>query len=299
MKRRFLKVLGVIFILFLLIQLIPPKKVTDYNPYMIKNTGRPLVIAHGGAKVLYPENTMVAFDGSADMDVDMLEMDVRITKDGILVTHHDLTIDRMSDGEGKVSQYTYDELLKFNFGHDFVDLKGDYPYRESPVLLPKLEDVFKKHGNFPMVVEIKDDGDLGIKASQELKRLIYEYNMDDKIIIASFNDDVLKYFKEITNDSILTSTANDESGTFVKLNIAFLDLFYFGNDEAIQIPLEHSGVALDKKRLINSAQRRNMVVHYWTINDPEEMKHLIELGADGIITDRPDLMQNVLKEMGY
>ena len=65
------------------------------------------------------------------------------------------------------------------------------------------------------------------------------------------------------------------------------------------IPTKNSGINLASKRVINSAHRRNMAVHYWTINDKEEMKHLVELGADGLITDRPDLMKEVLREMGF
>src|SRR6056297_1293931 len=103
-----------VLLLFVLPSCVPEQDFLPENPYMIEEGGRPWVIAHGGAKQLWPENTMPAFEGSAQLGVDMLEIDMKITKDEVLVCHHDNTIDRMSDGEGELGDFTYEELLAFN-----------------------------------------------------------------------------------------------------------------------------------------------------------------------------------------
>jgi len=114
------------------------------------------VIAHGGSKQLWPENTMLAFERSVEMGVDVLEIDMRLTKDEILVCHHDNTIDRMSDGEGELKDFSYEELLAFNFGEGFEDIEGSYPYLEDTVQICKLEDVFDRYQDMYYTVEIKD-----------------------------------------------------------------------------------------------------------------------------------------------
>lgn len=299
----FLKAFAIIVLFFIAIQIIPPAKTTASNPFILKKGDKPQIIAHGGAKLLFPENTMVAFDGSAGIGVDILEMDIRITKDGVLVTHHNETIDETSNGKGRVIDLTFDELQKFNFGYNFKSLEGKYTYRDKEVKIPTLEDVIKKYNSYNMIIELKDEGETGFKAAEKLKELLTKYNMENKVIIASFNDDVLNYFKKITGGKIRTSTAHDETQKFTILHLLFSDLFYFGEDSAFHPPTTHGFIGLtihfDTKRFIRSAHRRNMAVQYWTINDKEEMKKLIEIGADGLMTDRPDLMKELLSEMGY
>lgn len=293
-------VLASIALLFGIIQLIPVKDVVENNPFSIEAKGRPLVIAHGGAKDLFPENTMVAFDGSIEIGIDMLEIDVCITKDDILITHHDRTIDDMTDGTGKVRDFTFEELKAFNFGYGFKALDGSYPYRDSYVSVTNLEDVFAKYPDMLYNVEIKNDGKIGEKAAEVLYALIEKYNLYDNILVPSFHDETINHFRELTGGTVYTSSAREETKKFIYCHIAQVDNLVFNvGYEAMQLPLENSGVKLAKKSIINDAHRRNIAVHYWTIDDPETMKELILMGADGIITDRPDLLNEVLEDMGY
>jgi glycerophosphoryl diester phosphodiesterase len=278
---------------------VPQQQQLSPNPYLIEKDGRPWVIVHGGAKALFPENTMVAFEGVQTYRPDALEMDVCLTRDDILVTHHDLTIDDESDGSGTLRDFSYEELQAFNFGHNFQDLDGNYPYRDQAVRIPKLEEVFERYGDMPMVVELKNRGENGKRAAEVLKALIEEYQMEERIIVASFSDEVLSHFFDITEGAIATSTSEEETKDFVFTGLSAVDMLYRPDASVIQIPTKNSGIALDNRRLIRAAHRRKMAVHYWTINDPEEMRELIELGADGLITDRPDLMWEVLEEMGF
>lgn len=295
-----LTVITSFIVIMLVIQLLPVKKSTDLNPFTAEEYGRPLVIAHGGAKDLFPENTMVAFDGSYEIGIDMLEIDVALTQDNILITHHDLTIDSMTDGSGTVRSYTYEELQAFNFAYGFSGLDGSNPYLDDPVSVTKLEDVFIKYPDLLFNVEIKDKGEDGNLAASVLFDLIKKYELQDRILVPSFSDENIQYFRELTEGTVMTSSASDETKTFIYMHLAQVDNLHGKTDYvAMQLPTSNSGVNLDTSAIINDAHRRNIAVHYWTIDDPETMKDLIEKGADGIITDRPDLLNEVLTDMGY
>lgn len=299
MKRSYLHII----VIFLLQSCVPEQEAIEINPYQLTANKAPWIIAHGGSKHLFPENTMMAFQGSENIGVDALEMDVTMTKDEVLVTHHDLTIDRMSNGTGRVIDYTYEELLQFNFGHNFQDINGDFPYRTDtigiPVNIGKLEDVFTTFNDKQLMVELKDRGEDGKRAAEVLKSMIEQFELQHNIVVVAFSEEVLSYFYEITNGEVLIGTSEEETKDFVFTGLSAMEFLYRPEATVVAIPTENSGINLATKRIINSAHRRNMAVHYWTINDKATMKELIELGADGLITDRPDLMQEVLEEMGF
>lgn len=278
---------------------VPEQKAYPDNPFRIEEGAKPWIIAHGGSKALWPENTMMAMDSSVNLGVDALEMDVRLTKDEILVLRHDETIDRMSNGEGKVRDFTLAELQQFNFGHGFEDLDGNAPYENAMVPIATLESIFSKYEGMYMNVELKDDGDDGIKAADLLKALIDKYHMQNKVLVASFHDKVLKHYCKETDKNYPMSTAKKETTKMVLTTKTATGIFYAPEAVATQIPMESSGLNLAKKRIVKSAHRHNMAVHYWTINEKDEMKALIEMGADGLITDRPDVMLKLLAEMGF
>ncbi|MBC8344376.1 MAG: glycerophosphodiester phosphodiesterase [Bacteroidetes bacterium] len=269
------------------------------NKYIIGEGNRPLVIAHGGAKELWPENTMIAFDGSVGLGVDMLEMDVKITKDSVLVCHHDDDIKGMSNGSGKVSSFTYSELLDYNFGYYFKDLDGNYPFQTQKVEITRLEDVFNNYFDYLFTVEIKDTEDHGKLAAEKLLELIEKFDLSDQIIVACFDEETLEYFRTISEQKVPVSASQKETTKFVLSAKAQSSTLYHPHAVAFQIPVSSSIINLDRKHIIKAAHRHNMAVHYWTINDKEEMRNLIEKGADGLITDRPDIMLDLLKEMGW
>jgi len=279
---------------------VPKQDLLEVNAFRIEKGSRPWVIAHGGAKKLYPENTPFAFEQVQQFNIDVLEMDVCMTKDEILVTHHDLTIDRMSDGSGDVISYTFEELLAFNFGDGFKDLQGNYPYKDSSYIpIGTLEHVMSQYGNMYLNIELKNRGENGKRAAEKLLELIAKYDLYDKVLIASFSDEVLDHLVEISAGKIPISTSEEETKDLVFTGLSAADYLYHPTAVAAQIPTRNSGINLDTKRIINACHRRDMAIHYWTINDKAEMKKLIEMGVDGLITDRPDLMQEVLEELGF
>jgi len=281
-------------------QVMPPRgAVPGLNPFRARTKGRPLVIAHRGGLGLHPENTLEAFAASAALGCDMLEMDLRLTKDGVLVTHHDANVARTSNGSGAVIDLTLGELKALNFGYHFRNQSGAQPYREHPARIAALEELFQLYGKIPLVIELKDRGDAGRRAAETLAALIEKYHATDRVLVASFNDAILDAFRSAAGPAVATSSAKAQTSNFVLLGLLGLDRLWGGGVLAAQVPShprECSGFNLAKPAFILKAHARNMAVHYWTVNDPEEMRRLIEMGADGLITDYPDRLKAILAQ---
>jgi glycerophosphoryl diester phosphodiesterase len=304
-----------------------------------KTDDRPLIIPHGGAKVLYPENTIYSFKQTEMYDA--FEIDLTLTKDDVLMTHHDLDLGLdlgESYQETLVRSLTYNEIIDlikdndYPFVRNFEDINGDKPYENitDPLILAelvpaKLEDIFQLYPNKKYILEIKDteiENDFK-KAITLLIELIEDYELEENVIVSSFSDEVIEAFQK--ESSIHTSTAWGGTLKFVLLSAFNVDFFYRPKQAALIIPVYQElgesyakyikllpspikdsfikkGTSdmtdLGQKGIIEDAKRHNMATIYWTINDEETMLRLIELGVDGIITDRPDILYNIYIEQG-
>lgn len=304
-----------------------------------KTDDRPLIIPHGGAKVLYPENTIYSFKQTEMYDA--FEIDLTLTKDDVLMTHHDLDLGLdlgESYQETLVRSLTYNEIIDlikdndYPFVRNFEDINGDKPYENitDPLMLSelvpaKLEDIFQLYPNKKYILEIKDteiENDFK-KAITLLIELIEDYELEENVIVSSFSDEVIEAFQK--ESSIHTSTAWGGTLKFVLLSAFNVDFFYRPKQAALIIPVYQElgesyakyikllpspikdsfikkGTSdmtdLGQKGIIEDAKRHNMATIYWTINDEETMLRLIELGVDGIITDRPDILYNIYIEQG-
>ena len=264
------------------------------HPYYSADSDHPLVIAHQGGDGLWPGDTMFAFQNAADMGVDVLEMDAHITKDGVLVLMHDETVDRTTDGTGEIESMTLDEIKQLDAGYDWTPDEGaTFPFRGQGVTVPTLEEVFQAFPNMRMTIEIKKTN---VSISKPFCDLIRKHNMEDKVLIASFHDDRLKEFRAECPE-VATSSAKNETTVFVLLTKPFLGGFYSPKFFSLQVPEESSGITVMTPAFVKAAHERNIAVEPWTINDEETMKKFITWGVDGIITDRPDLMLQILEDL--
>lgn len=264
------------------------------HPYYSADSDHPLVIAHQGGDGLWPGDTMFAFQNAADMGVDVLEMDAHITKDGVLVLMHDETVDRTTDGTGEIESMTLDEIKQLDAGYDWTPDEGaTFPFRGQGVTVPTLEEVFQAFPNMRMTIEIKKTN---VSISKPFCNLIRKHTMQDKVLIASFHDDRLKEFRAECPE-VATSSAKNETTVFVLLTKPFLGGFYSPKFFSLQVPEESSGITVMTPAFVNAAHERNIAVEPWTINDEETMKKFITWGVDGIITDRPDLMLQILEDL--
>ncbi len=291
--------IGCILIIALLsLSCVANQQLNDVQNFIVKENENPWVIAHRGGRNLFPENTMAAFDGSDALGVDALEMDVCLSKDGHLVTHHDLTINRTSNGDGKLIDFTLEELKKLNFGHHFKDINGQKSFQDQIVVIPTMEEVMEKYAaKYPLIIEIKNKSENGFKAAQKLFDLIQKYKIESNVIVASFHGEVLEKFRSISQNKIITATTLNESKKFVLSKKLAMPFLFKPESAAFQIPMKAKGINLAKSGFTKMAHKRDMIIHYWTINSKENMRKLINFGVDGIMTDRPDLLIELYKEM--
>jgi len=288
-KRIALFVLGGI-LLALVVVAVFSKRAPD-PPYYSSGLPYPLVIAHQGGDGLWPGDTLYAFEHAAELGVDVLEMDLHITSDGVLVINHDETVDRTTDGTGEIEKMTLAEIKALDAGYDWSSDDGEtFPYRGMGITIPTLEEIFQTFPDYHMTIEIKKtEGSVAVPFCE----MIRAYNMQDKVLVASFLDERMEEFGQ-TCPEVATSSARQETTAFVLLSKAFLGRLYSPAFYALQVPQESSGVTVMTAQFVRAAHERNLRVEPWTIDDPEQMKQYIDWGVDGLITDRPDVMLEVL-----
>ena len=234
---------------------------------------------------------MFAFEHAAGLGVDVLEMDLHITKEGVLVINHDENVDRTTDGAGEIEAMPLDEIKALDAGYDWSNDNGNtFPYREMGITIPTLAEVFEAFPGYHMTIEIKTTER---SMAMPFCEMIRAYDMQDKVLVASFLDERMEEFREVCPE-VATSSARQETTIFVLLSKAFLGRLYSPSFNALQVPEESSGITVMATQFVHAAHERNLRVEPWTIDNPKQMKQYIEWGVDGIITDRPDLMLEIL-----
>lgn len=281
----------VIIVVFVFITLRLISKPAPDHPYYTADLNYPLVIAHQGGDGVWPGESMLAFQNAVDLGVDVLEMDLHITSDGVLVLMHDETVDRTTDGTGEIESMTLAEIKQLDAAYDWTPDDGvTFPYRGQGIQVVTLEEVFTAFPEMRMTIEIKKTNNSMAKPFCDLIR---EYGMQEKVLVASFHDERIKEFRAECPE-VATSSAKDETTVFVLMTKAFLGGFYSPAFYSLQVPEESGGITVMTPAFVKAAHARNLAVEPWTINDAETMRKFIEWGVDGIITDRPDIMMEVL-----
>ncbi len=313
--RRLLIILLIILFIGTVLVFIPKPKYNQENPFISQN-GLPLVMAHAGGKGVYPDNTMAAFNYSFNLGVDVLEMDVMMTKDGIPVLLHGQnetgnTISH-SNCDTVVWEENYIDLYNTcNFGYHYEEKDGSQLYKDmtfeewvaADVYLPTLEELFQEFGKEILYnIEIKADADAPrTETADAVISLIEEYDLVGYVLLATAFDDISEYIVDEYPD-ILLSMSYGSAIDFV-VNTYTLTTFFRGkpNFAAMQVPMSYDlpvigNFSVNRWRIIHSLHQQDMAIHFWTINDEDDMRRLIEQGVDGIITDYPELLMDILAE---
>ncbi len=251
------------------------------------------VIAHQGGNHIRPDNTLMAFSHAVELGVDALELDVHATADGQLVVIHDDTVDRTTNGSGRVSELTLAEIRELDAAwnwphHEETD---EHPYRGQGVSIPTLEEVLREFPDVPMTIEIKQADPPIVDAFGEM---LQRFDREQNTIVASFHPEVMREFRERFPD-FATSGVEPEIRAFYVMKTAFSGWLYRPKMEAFQVPETSGNLKVITPRFVRAAQRRGINVQVWTVNDREAMLRVLETGVDGIITDRPDLLLEVLE----
>jgi glycerophosphoryl diester phosphodiesterase len=180
---------------------------------------------------------------------------------------------------------------------------GIQPRDDTVFLATTLEELILCFPENRINVEVKQEGELGMKCVKAILALVEKYNAWDRVVLASFHEELYDEYQRLqaageVPEAFMYSPAYDAVTEFVILHYLRLDLFFDDGMCVFQLPTEEYGIPLATQWLVDTAHSHNMAVHYWTINDPAEMRQLIEIGADGIMTDYPHLLQEVYESCG-
>jgi glycerophosphoryl diester phosphodiesterase len=239
-------------------------------------------MAHRGFSPEGLENSMAAFRSAVGLGFQYLELDVHTTSDGALLLFHDETLDRVTDGRGRIADLPAETVARARIG-------GIEP-------IPLFEELVSEFPGVRLNLDVKD-----WKSVPTLAAAIEKHQVHDRVLIASFSDRRRR--------AVLKQLSRPVAGSAGILSNALFLLFApvlpaavirqaLRGVHALQVPVSFRGLRVVTPGFVRRAHRHGLQVHVWTINDPAEMHRLLELGVDGIVTDRADLLKQVLRDRG-
>jgi|HigsolmetaAR203D_1030402.scaffolds.fasta_scaffold00076_10 glycerophosphoryl diester phosphodiesterase len=236
----------------------------------------PLAFAHRGGTEAAPENTMAAFEHAVGLGYRYLETDARATADGVLVAFHDDTLDRLSDRPGRISDLPWSEIAS-------VRLAGGHA-------IPRLEDLLTAWPDVRINIDPKSD-----RAAALLPDLLARTGTVDRVCVGSFSDARTARIRAALGPALCTSMGPNAVARlrFRSWGIPVRTEF---PEAAVQVSTHWRGVRVVDRSFVGTAHRLGLQVHVWTINDPAEMHRLLDLGVDGLMTDRPAVLKKVLED---
>ena len=252
----------------------------------------PRVFGHRGAAGLAPENTLPSFALARALGADVFECDVHATRDGTIVVLHDPTLDRTTNGTGPVCTQDWADVVRLDAGYHFSRDGRDFPYRGHGVRIPTLEAVLTAFPDTHFNIEVKQEAPSIVTAVVEL---IHRIGADDRVLLAAEHHSIMLAIRAAT-DRIVTGFSTEDVVEFVFREPGDALADYRPAGVALQIPQRVQDRELVTADLVAAAHRCGLEVHVWTVNDREEMERLLDLGADGIISDLPGLARVVVDE---
>jgi glycerophosphoryl diester phosphodiesterase len=262
------------------------------RPFFKGAKNKPEVIAHRGGAGQWPGETLFAFEQALSTGVDVIEMDVHSTDDGALVLLHNPTVDETTNGHGPVNKFKLKELQELDAGYRWTADGGKtFPFRGRNIRVPTLEEILLSFPGQRMNIEIKQKSP---DIVEPVAAMIRQHKMEDKVLVASFSHRVLKRFRLLCPE-VATSASGIELIKFVALAKLFPGAAKAPDADAIQVRSRFSILPIITKKIVSAAHRHDLPIHGWTVNEVDEMRRLIDLNVDGIITDFPG---RLLAELG-
>lgn len=238
----------------------------------------PLAFAHRGGASEVPENTMPAFEHAVRLGYRYLETDAHVTADGVLIAFHDDRLDRVTDRTGMIAELPWSEVSK-------ARIEGSEP-------IPLLEDLLMAWPDVRINIDPKRD-----EVAAPLAAALLRTRTVDRVCVGAFSDKRIAHVRELAGPDLCTSMGPRE---VARLLATSRRLPGGGGVKSpcAQVPTHQGRVPLVTERFVAAAHRRGVQVHVWTIDDPAEMTRLLDLGVDGLMTDRPQVLKDLLVERG-
>ncbi|MDY0287442.1 MAG: glycerophosphodiester phosphodiesterase [Sphaerochaeta sp.] len=257
----------------------------------------PRVVAHRGDSAHFPENTLEAFLSAYRMGVDVIETDVHLSRDGVLVIWHDETLDRNTNGTGRIEDHSLEELKLFDAGYTFTTDGGvTFPFRGKGVQLCTLDEALKACPAQRFNVDLKTWGEPIVDA---FIKVLEENQAKRRVLGASFHLFNLKLLRK-KEPRIMTSLSSLEVRHFLVLQKARMlpKKLHKSRQIIFQVPPRQGRITVITPSFVKAMHKRNAIIQVWTINDKPEMERLFRMGVDSVMTDRPALAMEVVRELG-
>ena len=248
---------------------------------LLDRSARP-VIGHRGNRAHAPENTLESFAQAVAASADAIELDVRITADGIAVVMHDPDVRRTTNGTGEVERLTFDEIRALDAGARFTkDGGATFPYLGKGHRVPSFDEVLEAFPSTPIIIEIKTTS-----AARAVRHSIESHRAEDRVLVDSLETGAMQVF---TDSRIpFGATRADAIRAMMELTLHLpLTPFAF---KGLCLPPSYNGIPIPIAKFSRAAAQQGATFHVWTINDPEVAVGLWQKGVNGIITDDPALM---------
>jgi glycerophosphoryl diester phosphodiesterase len=252
----------------------------------------PIPFAHRGGAGDHPENTLPAFAASVAMGYHHLETDVHVSRDGAVFAFHDDVLDRVTDRPGRISELTAAEISAADAGYTFThDGGATFPWRGKGIQVPRLDDILSSWPDVRVNIDPKSDA-----VVEPLVQILRRMSAFDRVCIGAFSDSRLRRVRHLAGGAVCTSMG--PRAVIVARLTSWVRVMPRLGADCLQIPARHGRVRLAEPGLIGAAHRAGLRVHIWTVDDEGEMDALLDIGVDGLMTDRPALLRAVLERRG-
>jgi len=254
-----------------------------------RRSGRRLVFAHRGGAGVAPENTLAAFDAGLASGADGLELDVRLSADGVAMVHHDLRLERTTDLVGPLAARTASELARADAGCRF-SVNGTFPFRRQGIGVPTLRETLARYPDVPAIIEMKEDSpELVETVIAEVRRA----SAIERVCLGSFSRSALVQARTLAPE-IATSAARAEV-RWALYRSRWRWPIRRAPYQAYQVPEVSRGTRVVSARFVADAHALELPVQVWTVDRVADAQRLIDWGADALITDRPDVIVPFLR----
>ena len=257
------------------------------HPYL--DAPLPLAFAHRGGASDEPENTLPAFAHAVDLGFRCLETDAHVTRDGHVVAFHDDILDRVTDRRGAISDLPLGDVLAADAGWTFSPDGGrTFPRRGRGIRVPTLAELLESWPDVRVNIDAKSDAVVVPLAS-----LLRRMGVLDRVCVGSFSDARLRRVRRLLGGSVCTSMG-PRAVAAARIAAWGGRMPRLGAD-CLQVPPRQGPIAIVDASLVRAAHRAGLHVHVWTIDEAAEMERLLDVGVDGLMTDRPEVLRDVLR----
>lgn len=253
-----------------------------------------LIFGHRGNPITFPENTISSFSSAIKLGVDIIETDLRLTKDNVIILCHDSLVKRTTNGKGKIRDYTFEELGELDAGYKFSsDNNMSFPFRDKGIQIPALFELFEKFPNVTINVDMKDRNP---DFPQLLSDLIRNYDMEQKILVGSFHPKQVRRFRKINPNVSLIASIIDVYRYYLSNKINIKRIINQSNFDIMQVPQQFGFIDLLKSSFIDGLHKLNIPCHVWIVDNTDDLEKMLNLGVDGVFTNNPELCINYLQQ---